>query len=205
MNTNLPDSNFTLNSVNNNHTFTYTRDKYGPQFGFGIFLLICIIYGVSFLFTNALAEIGWIGFFVLSIGFPIIVIFGFNKYLRENGTFTVNSNEIIVDGKHYSREHIRRLTVITPKEQVARAKNVQGGTVILSGSAIPVAAATIGHQAVNAGSEILDNIIKVIGDGVREVNYKLSFQYGHKEIKLAGGMTEKNATYLFDYLINIMQ
>lgn len=204
MSATLPNSNFTLNSVGESHTFIYTRDKYGVQLAFGIFFLICIVSGVSLLFTDALTGLGWIGFFVLAIGLSVTFILAANKYLRKEGTFTVSNNDITVDGQHYSREHIRRLAVVTSKEQVAKAKNVQGGTVIIGGPAIPVAAAVIGHQAVNAGAEVLDNIIKVISDGIRNVNYKLTFQYGNKDIKLAGGMSEKNAVYLFDRLIDIM-
>ena len=204
MSATLPNSNFMLNSAGDSHTFTYTRDKYGVQLAFGVFFLICIISGVSLLFTDLTTRLSWVGFFVLAVGLSVAFILAANRFLRKEGTFTVSSKEIVVDGQHYSREDIRRLTMVTPKGQAAKAKNVQGGTIIIGGPAIPVAAAVIGHQAVNVGTEMLDKIIQIIGDGVRDVNYKLTFQYGNKDIKLAGGMSEKNSLYLFDRLVDIM-
>ncbi|WP_420148600.1 hypothetical protein [Spirosoma sp.] len=86
---------------------------------------------------------------------------------------------------------MRRLAVVTHKGQIDRSSSVQNGTVIIGGPSVEVGATVIAHQAANVSKGVLNGIISVIGDGIRDVNYKLTFQYGNKEIKLAGGMTEK--------------
>lgn len=197
-----PTSNFTQSNMGNSQSFVYQKDKYGAKFGFGLFMPVLICWFLIALVTGLFdKEAGIIIFCALAVLLPIGITW-LTNYTRKDGSFTLTNQEVIIDGKKYDKSQVRRLAIIAHKGQVARERKVQNGVVIIAGPAIPATAAMLGHHGVNAGAEILDKFVKLIDESVKAVNYKITFQYGNKEVVLANGLSEKNALNLFDHIVS---
>ena len=193
--------NFHIDSANNSHYITYSKDKFGAGLGCGLFILMGIFSGFLIsIFSIRKASSSFIFWMMLTLGLTFLVLYLIKKS-RKDKTFVIGEDFIAVNDISYDLADIKKIYIKDPKGNLHRSTNNSSSGFVFVGrgamGAAAVGAASMASSGAKATSEIMNNAI-------HKASYKIEFLYGNKKVALAKGLSENNAIVLYDKVLELL-
>jgi len=193
--------------------FTYKKAKLGyktfipmlwPAFIAGVFLAYRKV-AASHNFQTPAEKFSMGIFYALfyTIILAVLAVVVLNL-LRRGGSFTLNSQGVLLNNTLYPYQDIHSLYIKSPRGQVTQTlAGSKTGFIVVSNDRVQTiglgTAAVLGHTAdtvVGAATQLSGAAGKGIANSIRQRSYKICFLFGKSEKVLASQITENDALQL---------